>query len=341
MERKSRQYSDLGVTYFQRHTYRISAYTANYESPLSDTVSIIPGPSVVWITDAYNYRLIKLSYDCTHEISSISANGYPWAIAWNQINQSLWYTDLLLGHVYTYGMSNLQYYNSHSLIWDPVSIGLDETRNVAWIADANGKIIQIRPDLPSPVQEIESSFIEQPESIAIDNRRHYCWIADPGTRHVIKLITTDLTLIPSSATFQKPNAVAVNTTNGQCWVADSSRVIALSSRGDSIAVIYDSYNDALNIAINNVTGDIWVIDRLAADGSARLLRYDFAGNHQVEVSGLLKPTGIVVDESTNDCLITDSWNQRVLRISQSGNILFSNSKNLYFPAGIAIIYNDN
>ena len=330
-----RTFTDYNVTYFKPYCYRVSAFSANFESQLSDSVQIIPGPSVVWVTDAYNYSIIQYSYDCTHEITRISADGYPWAIQWNHYQQDLWYSDLLLGRVYRRKKNLLEYFAAPQY-WQPVSMDIDPSRNAVWVANDRASVIRIMAGRDDPITEIERPDFQEPSAVAIDERRHYCWVADPASSLIFRGITTDTTLRKMSADVINPLDISIDINNGSCWVADSSRIVQLNISGEIMSTIQNDIHHVFRIAVDGEMGHIWAAMKETDGHNSRIRCYDMAGQMKFEISGFNEPHQLLVDPETHDCLVTDSGNRRVVRISIAGDILFSNDHGLYFPVGIEV-----
>ena len=91
---------DRHVTYNNTYTYKVSVVTSTYESQPSDSLSITPGPTVIWVADADNRRIIKISHDGLHEIERIAVTGLPWDIYITSDDRSIWFSDVLFGDIY-------------------------------------------------------------------------------------------------------------------------------------------------------------------------------------------------------------------------------------------------
>lgn len=336
----SAQFFDRHVTYNLKHTYQISALTSGYESPKSDSVSIVPGPTNIWVTDAYNRRIIKISHDGLHEISRISVDGYPWDIALDTNDRSIWYGDVLWGWVYHVKNDNWTYYSSPTSWWEPVDLMFDQEREILWVADEQGKIIRILTTFADSLQEIDNVVFKTPFSIAINRQTGYCWMADPQSKNVFRISDDGKTIKMINVSFVRPMAVAVNSMDGSCWVADSSRIVKLLSDGSFSFSFEGQLQYAYTLEVNQNTGELWVVDFGITSNDSRLIKFDEHGNKLFQITGFNFPKAIAINLDDNGCVVADTENGRVVRVSSRGEIL-SEIGNYYYPRGIAIEYSED
>ncbi len=107
----------------------IMLLSGDYESPESDSVSITPGPTIIWFTDADDRQIISLSHDGLHEIDRLTVTGYPWDVIIHPRDRSIWFSDVLFGFIYRISGDEWKAYTPEDGWWEPLDIELDERRD--------------------------------------------------------------------------------------------------------------------------------------------------------------------------------------------------------------------
>lgn len=332
----SNQFTDINVNYTRRYSYRIAAVTAEYESPLSDSISIIPGATVIWATDVDNRRIIKISHDGLHEIRRYAVDGYPWDIVIHPADRSIWYADIFLGFIYQIKDDSYRKYVSNN--WaEPVDLALDIERGIVWGADIRGMIFKITPLSSDSLQEITSVEFQSPYAVAVNQWRGDCWVADPSARKVFIISELTATIRSCPIDFYFPIALAIDNSDGSCWVADSSRILKINATGTTIIASNEDFHYANTLDLNQATDELWVIDAGSNESNPRIVKLDGAGNFLLEVTELAYPKNIVVNPENNGCVVADVSTGKIYRLSATGEVL-SEIGNYYFPRGLAIEY---
>lgn len=330
----STKFFDRKVAYDLYYRYRISVVTDDYESSLSDSIGIIPGPTNIWITDVDDRRIIEISHDGLHEIQRIPTDGYPWDVEIDPRNRSVWYSDVLWGAVYHRTNSDWKPFFSSDRIWQPKDIELDSKRNVLWAADENGQIIQIATDSEGELKIIRHEKIKTPQSLAVDPISGQCWVADPEARLVLQISHSGNRITEAQSNFFRPLAVAIDSRNGSCWVADSSRLVKLLSNGQPQLAVVDELKYAYALDVNQDTGEVWVVD---IGNEPTLSKFDELGQRLLQVTGFTFPQAVTVNLHDDSCVIVDTGSGKVIRVSADGTVM-SEIGGYYYPRGIMIEY---
>ncbi len=295
----SNQYIDYGLAYEKKYDYFITAVGEDFETLGSDTVSIIPGPTIIWATDVYNRRIIKISHDSVHEIEQIPVEGYPWALAYNKENDLLWYTDVFLNRVYQIKSQEykivLDIPNS-----DPIDLIMDRTNNRIWIADQNQGKIYIFNGLGEKIGE--NGDIKKPASIDLVSTDGSCWVADSKAKTVTK-ISSNFTTMMQINDLINPTSIAVDQISGDCWVADSSRILKFDIKGRLRLTLEPSSHFLKYLAFDSALDYCWVLDFNFFANQSRLLCFDDAGNQILELSGLSWPENLEVNPYDHSCIV--------------------------------------
>ena len=313
----SNRYIDNGLVYDKRYDYFVTVVGGDFETASSDTVSIIPGPTIIWATDVYNRRILKISHDGAHEIKQIPVDGYPWALAYDNENNVLWYTDIFLNRVYRIQSQtfeivlNLPY-------GEPNDIVLDKINNRIWVADETQSKIFVFNREGEKVGEV--SGFQKPVSLDYFWKDGSSWVADSKAETVNKISKAFQTFVQIKDLIN-PTSVSVNQLTGDCWVADSSRILKFDTKGRLNLTIEPQVNFAKYLAVDSELGNCWVLDYSFFAYHSRLICFDANGDQLLELSGLSWPENITVNPYDHSCIVADSGAGRILKISIDGTIL--------------------
>lgn len=313
----SNRYIDNGLVYQSRYDYFITVLAGDFETPSSDTVSIIPGPTITWATDIYNRRILKISHDGSHEIKQIPVDGYPWALAYDNENDVLWYTDIFLNRVYTVKSQSFEILLnlSHG---EPIDLVLDKSNDRIWVADeTQGKIFVFNRQREK-TREVDG--FEKPVSIDCVMNDGSCWIADSKAETVTKISNAFQTIVQIKDLIN-PTSVSVNQLTGDCWVADSSRILKFDTSGRLQLTIKSPVDLARYLAVDSESGNCWVLDFSLYAYQSRLFCFNSDGDKLLEIPGFSWPENLKVNPFDRSCIVTDSGAGRILKISSDGNII--------------------
>lgn len=313
----SNEYMDHGLVYNKKYDYFVTVLGEDFETPGSDTVSIVPGPMIIWATDVYNRRILKISNDGSHEIKQIPVDGYPWALAYDNENNVLWYTDVFLNRVYTVKSQTFEIVLNLSY-GEPIDLVLDKSNDRVWIADeTQGKLFVFNRQAEK-VREIDG--FEKPVSIDCLLSDGSCWVADSKAETVTKISTTFQAIVQIKDLIH-PTSVSVNQLTGDCWVADSSRVLKFDSKGRPKLTLELTGNFLRYVAVDSGSGKCWILDFSFFADQSRLLCFNNNGDQLLELSGLSWPENLKVNPYDHTCIVTDSGAGRILKIASNGTII--------------------
>lgn len=326
-------FTDKNLIFGQKYEYQVSVLGTDFESERSDSVSIIPGPSTIWATDVYNRRIMKISHDCAHEIFQIPVDGYPWEVVVDHENENVWYIDILLNQVCL--ISGNDYHLVASMPnGEPIDIALDVQNDRVWVADeTQGKIFVFSR---SGDQLYEIGGFALPSGLDCYFKDGSCWIPDNKARTVTKLSKKGTMRIQIKDLIF-PQAVAINQTTGDFWVADSSRILKYDVEGNLLLQIEEGVNAPSALAVDSANGRCWVIDINNFRSRSRLLCFDENGSKIVEVPDLNYPMNLAINPFDHSCIIAESGNGSIVKISEDGAILGTIAGYAY-PRGLFLEY---
>lgn len=324
---------DKRLTYGLKYHYQISVLGADFESERSDTVSIIPGPSIIWATDVYNRRIMKISHDGAHEIRQLPVTGYPWDIVVDRESGTIWYVDILSNQVYLLLGESYQIVASLPT-GEPSDIALDVANYQVWVADeTQGKIFVFNK---SGEQLYEIDGFQTPASLDCFEKDGSCWIADTKTKVVTKLSKKG-TIRTQIKNLIFPRAVSVNQTTGECWIADSSRILKYDQDGNLLMKLETAIRAPFALSVDSDNGTCWILDANATGAPSRLMRFTSNGDIVFELSTFNWLSNLVVNPIDHSCIVAETGTGRILKISEDGTI-FGISAGYVYPRGLYLEY---
>ena len=319
MDKDSSRFTDANLEYGKKYIYRVSAETDYFETPLSDSVSITPGPSVVWICDVDMGRIKWLSDDIIHSIDQKSIDGYPWDLEITGSDRTIYYSDILWGYVVRID-DTWKTYSSEDGYWDPVDIDFDKYRNLLWVVDQNGAIIQINTVFYDSLSIIQHQDFLRPRSIHVDDYSGIGWIADPDAKSLFRVSPYRGTVVKLNESFICPMNVVMNNHDGSIWVADSSRIVRLGTNEQIELVIEDNFNYLLALDIDIEKQKVWAIDISMDNSKSRLFKFDYFGNREFVIEDFDFPRNLRVNQIDHSCIVLDSGAGKVIKILENGDI---------------------
>ena len=301
------------VPYGTGYSYALQAVTSTYESPLSDPVHIVPGPSYVWVASSGAGMIAELTHDASHLIAMRSDLIYPNGLAPAEYGRGVWLADYYTNEIIRIG-PNLDILHRFLNANSPLDVDYDPERHRLWVALRGRNAVVL---LDSTARTLaEATGFSYPASLSVDSKTGVCWVGDLFARKVVKL---DAQILGASSTGKlvKPSSVAASRLDGTCWVADSSRVLQI---GPNLEILKElkPFHYAARVAVDQVRGNVWVLD-LAMNSTLRC--FSGEGQARFSVDGFAAPRSLDVDEYDGSCLVADTWNYRIVKVDTAGEII--------------------
>lgn len=323
-------YTDSGLTYDVAYAYQLSALSEDYESPLSDVVEITPGPFNYWAIDGYSGSVLRLSYDGAHIMMQTQLAPYPTDIAADSTTKTAWVVDVI-GYLWKFSQEG------EILLWteglfDPTHVVFDPVWGDIWVADVSGQNLVRYDTMGIELNRIDG-FTEI-TSLDLVGSQGGCWVADGPGGIVHRYSREGVQQIAIENNFKYPQAISASYNDEWAWVSDSLQLHRIWHDGkiDSVAESPYAFYD---LSTDQETGDCWVLVIENADGSDRAVKYSYDGAILVDVGGFKLTRDIEANPRNGGCLIADSGNYRVVRLSAAGEIL-SEFTNLGTPWALSV-----
>ncbi len=309
-------YTDVGLPYDQEVTYSISAVADGYESPLSDSVLVTPGPYNYWLVDAYFLEVVKLTYDVRHVVVQSIDTPYPVAVAADSVTGTVWVLDLYSQLVKLSG-------EGEPLAWvddvvDAIYMTMDEINGVVWVGDYDGTRVA-RYDISGTRIGETSGFTRISEMSCVGSSGG-CWIADREGQNVILLSADGSVSMRFDDRFDDPISIGAYRRENWAWVADSTRLIRARSDG-SLEEMCVLDNTIYTLSVDQTTGDCWLVTILEDGVEDEIVKVAVDGTVLLRVGGFRQAEDLVANDYNGGCLVADTGNYRVVRLSSRGEIL--------------------
>ncbi|MFQ5631013.1 MAG: hypothetical protein ACE5I1_19755, partial [bacterium] len=276
-------YFDFQAAYDTVRFYRISASTASFESPLSDSVRIRPGPSYIWAIDFDNGELTKLTHDGDHELFRTGTFFRPLGLDANTSDHSAWIVDPILQEVTRFtgnGRQDGQFFVGRG----SSDIAVDATDGSFWVLQSDsGAVVHY-----SSTGEIISRItgFENPISLALHRVNRKVWVLDRGRGEVYEL--DDSTLQMRLSGVESAFDIALNSTSNKLWVADSNAVVLMDLE-TSLTQRTEGFTFLARLAVNEVSGECWVADWLERFGNSTMIKLSSSGVVELRLQGFVEP----------------------------------------------------
>ncbi len=306
---------DSHTVYNTTYDYSYSLVADGYESPPSEPQSITPGPSFFWVSLASIGQIIKLTFDVEHTYKRVTGSGFPAVMAFAGHGKGFWVADDYLGEIYRITNSG-QLLFSVSGFGRITSIDCDTSRQVLWIADSRNKRV-VAVDTFG-YGKFAITGLEYPRQVRVNQKNGDCWIVDSG-QNVLVQSDRSGTILRKIRNLTSPKWVSRTQIDGSIWAADSSSIVHISEEG-TIESEISGFNDAYQVAVDPVRNTLFVLDQSYGWLGTELKKMGTDGTGGFSLRGFGFPKKIVVDPFDGSCVMADTYNYRVVKISTKGKI---------------------
>ncbi|MDZ7360660.1 MAG: hypothetical protein ONB46_08030 [candidate division KSB1 bacterium] len=315
---RANSFRDLGVNFGLLHTYRISAVATDFESPLSDSTTITPGPTFSWVADANSGELIKLTHDGVHEILRAGAFGRPFRLQIDAPRGYVWLLDRFGGLLARVHM-NGRFTTSRTRISGPADLAIDSADGSVWVADSltNGLM---KFDSDGVLLKSFENY-KKIAALAVHPATAELWALDRASLRVLIFSRTGELRAATAAILQRPSDIDIDSRSGKVWIADGNRLLRLNAQGQPEQLATPVFRFVYRVAADEISGGCWLIDFSTAIRGSEVIKLNSAGGALFTSKGFDLPENLAVNPFDGSCLVADSGNGRVVRISVNGRDL--------------------
>lgn len=313
-------FRDDGVNYGLLHIYRITAVAADFESALSDSAMITPGPTFSWVADVSTGDLVQLSHDGIHEISRSNAFDWPWRLKIDAPRGAVWVIDRFGGDFGRINMSGKRFITDKR-IYGPAGLAIDHADGSVWVADTLTFGLMKFDSTGALIRSNET--YKKLAALAVHPATAELWALDRATARVLIFSRLGELLRVSNVVLQRPFDLAIDARTGKVWIADGNRVLRLNAQGETETLATPPLRRIYRIAADAATGGCWLIDYSTAIRNSSVIKLQTNGEIVFTIPGFDIPERLVVNPFDGSCLVADYGNGRIVRLSADGRELSS------------------
>lgn len=312
---RQNEYIETEAEYDLTRYYRLSASTADFESLLSDSAVIRPGPSFLWAIDADLGELVRLTHDARYEVVRTGALLQPSALAVNPKDHTAWVADPFLGEINQYAADGrrLQQFRFGRSVSAMV---LDTTDSSFWMLKADSGRVYHYSASGQLLKLVED--LDQPTGLVLHAGRQSVWIVERRsgavheiTRFAHRRITFDV---------RNALALAVNSRADVLWIADSSAVVRIDLSTGAAARI-GGFRYAARLAVDETSGACWVADWLERFGISTVVKLSSNGRIEANLSGFAEPKSLAVNPFNGHCFVAEPDVREFYELDAQGAVL--------------------
>lgn len=313
-------FRDLRVNFGVLHTYRITAFTQNFESPQSDIVTTTPGPTFSWVADASSGDLIKLTHDGQHEIQRAGVFGRPLRLKIDAKRNQVWVIDRFGGE-FSRLDKNGKRIRTDKRISGPAGLAVDESDGSVWLVDSL-EFGLMKFDSAGALIKSNATY-KKLAALAVHPATSELWALDRATLRVLIFTRNGELRRTLEVVLQRPFDLDIDTRTGKVWIADDNRVQRLSPQGVAETLPPQQLRLVYRVAADEATGGCWLIDYTDLIRGSDVIKLQSTGGIVFTSKGFDIPERLAVNPFDGSCLVADSGNGRVVRISANGQNLSS------------------
>ena len=310
-------YMDSGRPYEENVQYAVTAVTsAPYESPLSDSLSILPGPYTFWMLDYYDGSVQRLTYDGRHAITLMRETIWPTAVAVDTSRHQIWMVDWVTGYLYRMNETG------EIDLWisgldNPTLVACDPIRQEICVVNADRTQLVYYSDSGEKIGTGDGfGYIT---GLCWSGQSGRFWVADQDLRQVRLMERSGLVVSACSLSHNWPPILDCHPDENWALLADSLALVRLYPDGqiDSMTVLDMTVYD---ISIDRETGGSWLLLNGPA-GADEVVYVRADGELTVRTEGYYSALAVAAVPGQKGCLVADTGQGRIVRLHPNGEIL--------------------
>ncbi len=309
-------YHDVPAKFDTTRSYRLAALAPNFESPLTDAVTITPGPTFSWVADGRSGDVIKLTHDGRHEILRSGVFFSPFRLQIDAPRGYVWVLEDFFGS--ELGRLDINGRNARRFdrIDGPADLAVDKADGSVWVADTltNG-LMKFNSD---GTRAMKNEAYKKIVALAVHPQTREVWALSRDSLRVFIFSQTGALRRRANVSLQRPRDIDIDDRTGKVWIADGTRVIRLDAQGNPEALPSQAFRFVYRLSSDEVTGGCWVIDYSTGVGDSRIVKLAPDGALRFSTTGFDIPKSLAANPHDGSCLVADFGNNRLVRISANG-----------------------
>ena len=221
------EFVDSGRIYDQEISYRLSVQVDAYESPLSDSASITPGPYSWWVADYYGGVVAKLTYDGLHIIAEYLTGVLPVSVVVDSVSEEAWVIDL--------SGSLVKFSEQHEEgewiveLETPEYIDINGPQDRIWVSDSSGTQLVWLDGTGRVIGRLKG--YTEISGLSASGRNGGCWISDKGNGQLMLVSQEGVPVLCIENDLQTPGILSYDDGGEFVWVADGSTLCIVGLEG--------------------------------------------------------------------------------------------------------------
>lgn len=311
------EYRETGARYEETRWYRLSVVSGDYETPLSEPVSITPGPSFIWVVNSADGKVSRITHDGQHVIFSSGLFLNPIRIAVNPRTHTAWVSDFWSRAVVQLD-GNGQPTEREIIQRDVVDIEIDTTDSSVWMLSRNP--VALKHYAADGTLRWSLSGLKTAGAITFDPIQNVLWVADKGLRQIWEIDRRGRRQGALSG-FAHVQDMVIDPLRQTLWIADSSQIVRIDL-GDSTAMTVKSELRWVHrLAIDFRTGDCWAVDRSRFRNQSVLYKFSASGQEKLALSGFTDLQAVAVNPFNSRAFVIEGATAKLIQISSDGRRL--------------------
>jgi hypothetical protein len=307
-------YVDSINTYGIDYEYYVTALIAGYESPPSQHVHIVPGPTYTWVADVSSGYLTRLTHDLQYHVFDFGILSFPCLVAVSPQERSAWVYSKFSESIYKVnriGHPDVELRQYQHL----THMAVDTLTHELWFSISEQGSLILLDSLGH--QKMAIKDIHRPSRLAVDSRHHACYAIDRASRDIFK-VSGDGWVMNRLQGSISPQDIVFMPLAQTLWVADSTRLVVYDLSGSPTGLEINNFFFASLVAYDNVRDMCWLVDLEPVGQNATLVKISGDGRIQFELAKFLHPTSIAVNEFDGSCMVADIGAANLYRVSGDG-----------------------
>ena len=307
-----------GTTY----VYRLIVHLTNGDSAVSPPDTATPGTRQILAIQAGAPALLRLSPDARDLLFARPAHESYLDMEMDRKNGVVWLSSETDGLVLRKNVDGATLGTAIELA-DPTDISVSSNRGVGWVVSPqDSTVYSYAADVNNPFPQRTISGVGHPRVVEAGTNDASVWVGnEEGT--VYRFRAQDLALRNVwTLVSGEVRAIALDEGTGGAWVAtriaDGGSLDYLNPSDSSSTLIKSDLLNPVDLAVDPVSGDVWVSERGTPHfGAGRLSLIARSGTTLAYVTGI-EPYGIDVDTLDRSCWVSELRSNRILEIDRSG-----------------------
>ncbi len=308
------EYMETGAPYEQPRWYRLSVISDDYETPPSEAVSITPGPSFIWLVNAADGKVSRITHDGQHVIFSAGLFLNPIRVAVNPRTHQAWISDFWSRAVVQLDAKG-EPTGLEIIQRDVIDIEIDTTDGSFWMLSRMPVALKHYTADGNLLWSLEQ--LQKPGAMTLDPIQNVLWLADNRARQLWE-IDRNGQRQGVLAGFAHVQDMVIDPLRQTLWIADSTQIVRIVLSDSTYTTVRSELALAKRLALNYRTGECWAVDRSRFRDQSTLYKFSATGQEVLALPGFTDLQAVAVNQFNNHAFVVEGATARLIQISPTG-----------------------